>query len=181
MQAFGRFLLGLAGIAALAACTSAPPPTEAAGLACPEVSILAEAARITQWKPGAGRDLTDVIASAELVTVTGDCIFPGRDTTKVVVQFAVAMKAEAGPANPTRIVDVPYFIALLDKDRRVITRERFTSRVEFPVNQSRMGFFDEFEHQITLPAGARAQDYSYFLGFELTPEELERNRSRLGS
>ncbi|MFD2261831.1 hypothetical protein ACFSM5_02960 [Lacibacterium aquatile] len=180
MNGFGRCVALTFGILALAGCSSGAPPSEQGGLACPDVSILAEASRLTQWKPGTGRDLTDVISNSEMMQVTGTCDFPSR-SNKVLVQFAIAIRAESGPANPSHTADIPYFIALVDKNRKVVVRERFSSQVTFPANQARIGFYDEFEHQFALPNGARAQDYAYFVGFEMSEEELQRNRARLGN
>lgn len=179
MNGFGRTIALGFGIMVLTACSSKTPEDQG-NLVCPDVSILAEAARLTQWKPGEGRDLTDVVTSAELVQVTGSCVVPSKGN-KVQVQFAAAIRAEAGPANSTRTADIPYFIALIDKDRKVLVREHFSSQITFPANQARLGFYDEFEHEFTLPSGVQARDYSYFVGFEVSEEELKRNRARLGN
>lgn len=179
MQRLARnFLLVAAASLAVSACTTQPPAETTSRFACPDISIIAEASRTTQWRPGAGRDLTDVISDIRLDGASGECTVQEKGD-RVSVVFSVRIAAESGPANTSRSIAVPYFIALVDKDRKVVVRERFNSSFNFPPNLNRMGFFDEFEHEFRLTGGALARDYAYFIGFELSPEELERNRSRM--
>ena len=50
--------------------------------------------------------------------------------------------------------------------------------VEFPGNQTRAHYTDEFELVIPKLSGQSVDDFLIFIGFELTNEELEYNRSR---
>src|SRR3546814_6814364 len=63
-------VLILAGLG-LAACRSKKPNLPS----CPRVGILGDAQKATQYRPGPGRDLTDVTFQTELLDYNGECSF----------------------------------------------------------------------------------------------------------
>lgn len=160
----------LAGAFALAGCSvleaPAPPPP------CPKVVRVADAAKLTRFI-GAGRDLTDVAFEAELLDVSGTC---GYDDDLIDVETLVKFVASRGPADQARRADFKYFVAIATRDKRIVGREVFESTIEFPGNQTRAGVVEELEQQIPLSAGKAGPDYVIYVGFELTPEEVEFNR-----
>ena len=69
-----------------------------AGL-CPAPSILGNAERVSQFKQGPGRDLTDVMFQAEIGKLTMSCRYlQGR----VVSDISFELIAERGPAARSR-------------------------------------------------------------------------------
>jgi len=166
---------------ALSACEafqSAPPPP------CPGVAVLGDAATLTKFVDGPGRDLTDVLYEARLVDAAGACDYDvDKDTGdgRLDVEMAVSMEMSRGPANRDGRVEVRYFVALTGRDRDIIDRQLFEGVVEFPGNRTTLLWIDEpVVLAIPLRGGQTGADFRIYVGYDLTEEELEFNRRRAG-
>lgn len=149
-----------------------PPP-------CPRVAILGDAQKGTLYRPGPGRDLTDVAYEYELLDFTGTCKYEDKNYNSVTVTFLLQVAATRGPAAEGREAKVPYFVAVVGKDQQVLVRQNFTATVPFPQGRRRVAVGEELEQNIPLN-GLSSREVEVLIGLELTPEQLEGNRRRRG-
>ena len=54
---------------------------------------------MTKFKPGPGRDITDILFEAEIVNFAGDCDY---DEGQAEIELSVQIRVERGPANKGR-------------------------------------------------------------------------------
>ena len=141
--------------------------------ACPDAVILADAKRVTLYREGPGRDLTDVQFEGEIVQIGGTCTYGKRDLTVTLVADLVATR---GPAADEAQANLPFFVALTDETRSIVAKKVFESAVPIPRGQRRAGVREEIEQVIPLPEGEPVPYYEVVVGFQLTPEQLEQNR-----
>ncbi|MSO64464.1 MAG: hypothetical protein EXQ85_01445 [Alphaproteobacteria bacterium] len=166
------FLLFVAGLA-LAGCNLFNQES----FPCPKVSLLGDASRITLFAPGAGRDLTDVTFEGEIEQGASSCDYSRASVANTVPVRVVATRGAAAPANQ---VTLPFFLAVIDKNKEVLARERFETTLQFQGNQRRSGAIEQIEQVIPIRPGLRGFDYEIIIGFELEPEQLQYNRRRRG-
>lgn len=152
---------------ALSACAGDQAP-----LPCPEVVLLADAARQVKFN-GQGRDLTDVLFEADLEAGRLVCTY---DDEELDVDLQVRIIASRGPANSDRVANMNYFVAVARSDRTVLARRSFDIAIPFPGNRTRVSGLEEIGQVITLAPGEDGSNYLIYLGFDLTPEELQFNR-----
>ena len=148
---------------------------------CPEVSILREAAALTRYRPGPGRDLTDVVLEATIVDVFVSCAYTnkGKVYTNVAATLQVIFEAERGPADRDRVADLTYFVAMPQFYPRPQGRREFDTRIEFPGNRSKLILTDpEVVIDIPLSESRIGADYQIVIGFVLDREQIEENRRR---
>ena len=152
-------------------------------LPCPRVSILADAAAITRFKEGGGRDLIDVDFKGEIIGFKGSCGYDIDEDTgsgTMSMDLAVAMDLERGPANRNREIGFEYFISVTDSSKKVLNKKIFDVKVTFPGNQTVLKWSEDPDDPIilTIPLkdGKRGQDFIIFVGFQLSPEEYQYNR-----
>ena len=153
--------------AALSACTGA-----ASTPACPSVVKLPDADRLTRFD-GTGHDLTDVAFEARIGDLTSSCDYgdAGYDVlTKV--QFL----GTRGPATAASSGDFGYFMAIVDSTGAVLAREEFASNFQFDT-KTRSGVAEELEQKI--PPTSGTAPYTIYVGFQLTPDELDFNRGKV--
>ncbi len=144
-------------------------------LACPKVGILADTAKVTLFRPGAGRNAgpTDVVAHAVVGDYSGSCTY---DETGVTIDVSLALVAERGPAMVDTQVPLNYFVAISKPDGSVVTKNVFPTTIDFPGNAPRAGSREDLQPHIPLPRGQDARSYRVLVGFQLTPDQLEYNR-----
>jgi len=150
---------------------------------CPDVSIIKDAASVTKFVPGVGRDLIDVVYEGKVVNTGGMCEYDVDDETgagNLAVELKLTMELSRGPANKDRKADVSYFVGITDLERRVLNKQDFSGVVNFPGNKNRLQWTDEAVFlDIPLKAGQTGKDFLIFVGFGVTPDQLKFNRTQI--
>jgi hypothetical protein len=168
----------VAAALALGACTANEDRQAAI---CPRAGILPDANTVVLFRDGPGRDLTDVIAQAQIVDVAVGCVYTsGRRPPGVTLDLQIAIAAERGPADRARRAALPYFVAILDGDQNIVAKEYFEARFEFPDNRTRVGRVDELEPVIPLRSNFDGPSYRVMVGFQLNADQLAWNRRQRG-
>lgn len=181
-------LLVLTAAALLGGCSnpfsskSAPPPV------CPSATVLEEANRITVYRPGPGRDISDIAYEARLIGIDGDCSYEILNKSKVAAEQtyrAVTMNLRArirvtpGPAMTGFKVPVTYFVGIPEFYPKPEGRSEFTREVETSAARTQVEITDaNIEIRVPLNAQRRGESVSIFMGFVLTEEQLRENRTR---
>ncbi len=164
----------LGALALLAGCGA---DTTRYPIACPRPAILAEGADLTRYREGAVPDVTSVETDARLARVQGGC---GRGRNAIELRLAVGIVTDRGPASRARTVDLPWFVAVVDnRTQRMLSKQNYVERVGFNPNETRTTILSQ-EVDVTLPVGngIRAQDYTIYVSFQLSDEQLAINRRR---
>jgi hypothetical protein len=170
MRRFG--VLVLAGL--VAACGSSSQEKVLAP--CPRVTILADGADVTRFRPGAPPDLAAMLVDGRIagVGVTCDYIRGGG----VEVKVAAIMDVERGPATRGNRAELPWFLAVTSgDDSQLVERKDARLLVNFEGNQTRARVTSPPE-TLVFPAGRNPAEYRVRVSFALNAEELDRNRRR---
>ena len=169
----------------LGACADKPK----AGLGCPPVSILSDTNRLTIYRAGPGRDLSDIAYEAQLVSFEGDCIYTAdnKDMEKaskyreVTLNLRPRFRVTPGPALAAQRVTLDYFVAMPDFYPNSEGRADFSRAVDIPPTRTPIELVDsEIQLNIPLEEGRTGEQTEVYLGFALTEEQLQQNRRRSG-
>ncbi len=147
-------------------------------LPCPAVSVLPNADTITVFQDGPGRDLVDVEYEGIIAPVSGECFYE-NDDTELVVELILRIGAIKGPAAKGQTHTFPFFVAIADSSRRILTKKILQSPVEVAEGRRRGAVQEEIVQRIPLPTNRDGRDYTIVLGLQLTKEELEYNRNKV--
>ena len=142
---------------------------------CPAVFILEDAKELTRFKPGPGRDITDILFEAEIVNFVGDCDY---NEGEAEIELSVQIKVERGPANKAGQVAFDYFVAIPKFQSRSEGKSVFNVTGDFEGNRTRMLYQDDLDMTIPVKVPTDGAALEIILGFQLMPEELKFNRSR---
>jgi hypothetical protein len=168
MRALARPAAAVAFSLGASACTGAGP------VACPHAIIMPELQAVAKFRPGPGRQDSDVTYGARLLAADTSCT---ADKKKGGVNVATKLGVAAIRVNPdVRNGQITYFVAVIDRKQAILNKRDFTIDLDFPRNQSRLEITEQLEEFIWLSGEANGADYGIVIGFELTPEELQYNR-----
>lgn len=164
-------VLFTAGCETLGITKKDPPPP------CPPVFILKEAAALTRYAPGSRRGITDVDFQAEIVDFRGSCEY-NDERTQVDIALDVTFNVVRGPANRDRKAAFDYFIAIPHFHPAPQGKKTLPMSVAFAGNDTRLRVTDQVTLRIPFDGKARLEEYTIYLGFQLTREELQENQRR---
>lgn len=167
----GRAGLALAGLLLLAGCGVFEP--DRAPFSCPRTFLVADADTATLYREGPGRDLTDVRFVGRINGVTWQCAF--HEDGYVDQEITVGFAAARGPAADVRDVGFDYFVAVVAPSGQIVRKQVFHLNVVFEGGNS-VVFTRIVGTTIFLADPAEASSNRIFVGFELTPEQLQENR-----
>lgn len=172
---FALRALGAVLLLAVAGCSGSQvqPPAS-----CPKVAVLGELAELVRFRPGAGRDLTDVELQAKFAGLSFGCRY-NKDAMSVEID--VQLEAVRGPAMTASRAEFQYFAAVTNPAGEVIAKEIFSSDVEFKGNTTRLVFADELVQRIPMLDRTTSPNWSVLLGLQLTDEQrdwLKRRQAR---
>ena len=166
--------LGVAALV-LSGCASESESAKEAG-GCPSGAALAEASTVTKLRAGGGKDLTDVVLTAELAQPSVSCDYD-KDESTVQLSFSFPVTAKRGPAGKGEPQTLSYFAAVIDTDNNVVVKKSFTR--EISLDQNVVSFNETPEAMaFTIPKDKKPVGYEVLVGFQLSPEELAYNRER---
>ncbi len=143
----------------LSACANGPDP---------------DAALAEQFRPGPGRDLTDMASRAQIIEIFGGCAYDGDGVT---VTVSMPIVVERGPALSGNEVQYAYFVAVTDLDWNVIAKRTFPIQFRFDSGSGFAAALEELEQSIPLQSQRQAANYQILIGFDLDREQLSRNLS----
>jgi hypothetical protein len=144
---------------------------------CPEVRVDSTTARLTQFKEGAGRDITDVAYQAEVVAYQGSCVFSDEGVTvEMDLDFAVTTGAavQQGPA------EIYYFVAIPQLFPQAQAKRVFQLKKNLPATPGVRELVRENDLRVFIPLkkDEPAAGYDVYVGLQLNSAQLEYNRSQ---
>jgi hypothetical protein len=157
-------LLAVAGCSNLFSSTASTAPT----VPCPRVAVLNELSELVRFRPGTGRDLTDVEMEAKFTGLSYGCRY---DRQAVHVEIEVEIEAARGPAMPQSKGAFQYFAAVTNPAGEIVAKETFGTEVEFKGNATRLVVSDELAQRIPLLDRTTATSWSVLIGLQLTDEQ----------
>lgn len=144
-----------------------------ASVYCPQPLTVTDAATLTRFKPGAGRDPRDVMFEASLVGAGTACsLAKGRMDIDLKMRIAV----NAGPSVASGTSSVPYFVRIIDASGAVRQGQDFNADYKLSTANPRGASIEEIS--LMLPYGDPTElgGYRIAVGLKPTQEELQYNR-----
>ncbi|NKB22264.1 MAG: hypothetical protein GKS01_17395 [Alphaproteobacteria bacterium] len=132
---------------------------------------------VTYFKPGPGRDITDVLGTIAIVDFKGECDY-NKKRTKVRITLNVAFDVRRGPADRTKAMNFRYFVAIPKFHPAPQGKSVFPLQAKFRGNQTRLNLIDEIRLEIPMPPYPKVDEYTVYMGIQLTPQQLKYNQSQ---
>lgn len=160
---------------AAAGCASNRESKEANPAPCPNIVVLADAARIVQFD---GEESLDNVAySGEITNAVMACRYFGDEPIEAEIDLTMAFGKGPKGENGQKVFS--YFVAVVRRDLEVIAKEEFPAPVEFRDGRRVVVFEDEID-RITIPRAnenTSGVNFEVVVGFTLTPQQAIFNRS----
>jgi len=171
-----RILIAAAALAAVLATGGCALINEGSANICPATAILDDAGELVRFAPATDKGPGNVVFNARMKYISGVCDVTEDD---VVMELKTWMETTRGPSNESGQIKFAYFVAILGKDKKVLTRAKFPMIAKFQGRETKLDFADAVTVTIPRKKGDTPKDYIVYLGYEMTPAELAYNRKKL--
>ncbi len=163
----------LAAGALLAGCSS----SEKKAASCPVPGIVAGLETTTVFRGGASTGAeSDLLYAVAMENIGGGCTY-GSDG--MLIQLAVDVVVEPGPAFAGGAISVPWFVAVADPSGAIVDKQLFTSSVDMAPGAVRGGARESIEQRYAGVDTAAGAGYRLYLGLEIDRDEALRRRATL--
>lgn len=168
--------ISVLGLLGLAACSS----TDVAPLPCPNILIPRDAAKLTRFTPGPGRDIIDVMHEEEILSFASGCEYDTDATGAgdVTIYIMPTIKSTRGPANTGSEARFEYFLVIADSQKNLLEKAKFKVAIPYAQNLTQIIWraVDPNTLRIPLKSGQDGNNFQIFLGLQLTQTELDYQR-----
>jgi hypothetical protein len=148
------------------------------GPPCPSTAVLSDAVTVTKLRPGApatAPNPANVVLSAEMSQAQLECEYDGeRNAITIDINFAVRATRGAAATGPDPELD--YFIAIVDAEGTLLTKNIFKSQPDLNGRMTGQYTQNVSNFVFQLAMDKRPLDYQLLTGFQLSPAELAYNR-----
>lgn len=171
MKRLAMAAAGVAAVAALGGCGGVPKDR---GI-CPRVAILADAGKITAFRPGAAETPANVMFTGEMTNIRITCKYNDPNLLELETDTYVTMILRKGPAAQGNAAEMPYFITVTDRRGTVLSKREFPLRINFGGNAA-VEHVERSWQFYRLRRGYAGIEYETWAGFQLDDRQLEYNR-----
>ena len=153
----------------------APLPTRRNAGSCPYVKVLYDAARYIEFKDN--QEASSAVGyTGEIDGITSDCTYVGSDPIKVKMQ--INFNFGRGPQGRDPHKTYRYWVAVTQRNRRVLAKEYFTVPVDFSGGQDRVRGSESVDGIVIPRADGKVsgENFEVLVGFDITEEMADFNR-----
>ncbi len=145
--------------------------------ACPSVAIVRDLHQYADFGRAEKPTRSEFVAAARLDGVQGDC---GNEDKKIIANLDIAMRAFRGPRLGGDRAEFPYFVAVLDRDDRVVAKQNLSVAFSLAQDDKMIEKTEAVRVAIPNPLGRDGGYWRVLVGFQLSPEQLAFNRGEFG-
>jgi len=146
---------------------------------CPNVLILQDGKKLTNFKTGSRRDVTDILFQAEILNFQGSCNYEKRSGKwETQVDLIVRFLITQGNTTNFSTTQFKYFVVITGLENRVHGKSVFPVVGTFKEKRSTLLYEDSIRLRIPLDEPTMGEKLRIVLGMQLSPEELQYNREK---
>jgi hypothetical protein len=142
---------------------------------CPSSAIAPDLDAVAIFVPGASPNAAGsagVQAAGKIFNVSQKC---EREKGGIVVNILITINAVRLEPRIQR-AEFVYFVAVVDSARNILNEQRFTLGAQF-TSQDYRQYGEQISVHLPLEHVSSGDGYAIVVGFQLTPEQLEFNRT----
>ena len=141
---------------------------------CPAAVVVAEARNIYDLAPG-GSTPEHLRVAGRITVPVAECKYRKG---KIAVELDLPFEAARGPVlkKGRLTLEFPYFVAIADRYDNILGKETFVATIKLGGDQERAGTVEKIEQVIPLGPEQDGSHFVIYVGFQLTPDQVEFNR-----
>ena len=145
---------------------------------CPKVAIFPELSKVSEFTTPTSTSKDDLVSAAYILNVGTRCVY---NNDRFLSDIQITFNGELGPKGRQRDADEatfshPYFFAVVGPNGGISSKKVFALTTTYPANKTRTTSTQTVQEQIVLPDREAGEQYTVYIGFQLSEEQLQYNR-----
>ena len=146
---------------------------------CPQINIVEDLRYFYELPVTNDIDENTSFSEAEIASASATCHIV--DASQLIISLDAVFTAHPGPFAElleTKPFQVTYFIAVLDKRKNILSKDRFNLDINFADNgqQQSLEITERLKQIINIENNEQHSDYSILVGFQLSEAQLKYAR-----
>ena len=137
---------------------------------CPAVGVLSHLGSFTRFN-STSQTSENVIFDASITNLDYTC----RESKTIDTTISFSIQAHRGPAMTSDVYNITYIVVVIKDNYQITTKKKFTTQIRFAPGQETAGVRETFIQRFDDVDASIRYDYEVFVGFEMSPEELQFN------
>ena len=144
-------------------------------LTCPKPMILADAISITEFKDFGSNEAANIIYRGRIDRINYECsIEPNYTIGNILIIGTLSLGQDA----QDNFYNLPAFVAVINKNKEVISRRYVDINVSIPEGATLARFeFVLEDFKLNFERSKNTSDYQILVGFKLTADQVEFNKN----
>ena len=144
-------------------------------LTCPKPMILADAISITEFKDFGSNEVANIIYRGRIDRIDYECnIEPNYTLGNLLIIGTLSLGQDA----QDNFYNLPAFVAVINKNKEVISRRYVDINVSIPEGATLARFeFVLEDFKLNFERSKNTSDYQILVGFKLTADQVEFNKN----
>lgn len=146
---------------------------------CPPVSVRSDLVHLVEFTDPAKPSDKTKISEIDIRGVQNTCRV---EKGALVMQIDILLSGKTGPKARVKPSNkpsfaYPYFVAVTDSTGNVVSKEIFAASIGYGADKNELTITESIFQNMPFPDPANGLNYNVVVGFQLTPEQLEYNRT----
>jgi hypothetical protein len=141
-------------------------------LTCPAAAVAPDLDAVAIFPPGSDSDPANLQAAGKIFAITRQC---ESEKGGILINAVITINAVRQTPQVQR-VEYVYFVAVIDSDRKILNEQRFTLAALFGSSDIRQ-YNEKISVHLPLDHVSSGDGYTVVTGFQLTPDQLDFNRT----
>ncbi len=162
-------MMAAVAVLGLAACSSDKTGD------CPTITGVTDASVATTFRAGTTPDPSNVLYTAELTSVKGECDLDKKERTSDA-SLQLSFRVTRPPSGAGAHYTIPYFVAVTE-GRRILAKRNYTVQIDFAPGQTVATASDSVgSAHLDVAKDKHPYDYQVLAGLQLSRAQLDYSR-----
>lgn len=148
---------------------------------CPQVTIVDDLSSLSDFIDPRKTSSENLISRIDLGSTESTCKLA---STSAIVDLKLVFNGKLGPKGRQKSSDkpffsYPFFVAVTAPSGKIMAKEIFSASLSYNSGSNTHTYFENLRQVIPIASKEQARNYLIYVGFQLTPDQLQYNRANM--
>ncbi|MGH1456915.1 MAG: hypothetical protein ACRBDI_09055 [Alphaproteobacteria bacterium] len=148
---------------------------------CPQVEIVDDLSSISDFTNPQKQNKANLVSRVDLRSAESTCKLASKSAVvdlKLIFDGKLGTKGRANKSDKP-FFSYPFFVAVTSPSGKIMAKEIFAASLTYPPNETSHTYYEKLRQIIPIKGKDQARYYKILIGFQVTPDQLNYNRTHM--